>query len=133
MNQRLPFYMVYDTESMMRDWNTWDEESMSHRDYEYMKSTYPEMAKRILPFVEDECDRMEYSGSMMFDEYPDQLQLRMMCRRIYDKMKEPRSKQMEDDGERDDDQWLKDMIWVIVWQEILKRRREYRRFRRKFY
>lgn len=138
MNQRLPFYMVYNTESMMRDWKAWDEEQLSRRDYEYMKSTYPEMAKRIMPYVEEECDRMEYSGSMMFDEYPDQLQLRMMCRRIYAKVKGDMHKagganERKNDEKRESDQWLMDLIWVITWQEILKRREEYRKYRKKFY
>ena len=126
MNHRLPFYMVYDTENMMRDWNTWDEEHMSRRDYEYMKSTYPEMAKRIMPYVEDECDRMEYSGSMMFDEYPDQLQFRLMCRRIWTKV-------MADMPRDEADDCLMDLIWVVTWQEILKRRSEYRKYRRRLY
>ena len=38
--------------------------------------------------MEDECDRMAYEGSVVYDEYPDQLQMRMMCRRIYDRVKE---------------------------------------------
>ena len=31
------------------------------------------------------------------------------------------------------DKWLMDLIWVITWQEILRRRREYRKYRKKFY
>ena len=136
MNQRLPFYMVYGTEKFMEDddrWgnmNWWNEEHMSRRDYEYMKSTYPEMAKRIMPYIERECDRLEYSGSMMFDEYPDQLQLRMMCRRILSRLKED---MVLHDKIGRSDQFLLDMIWVIAWQEILNRRSEYRRYRRKIY
>ncbi len=118
MDARLPFYMTYDLPRL------WDDESLNQRDYEYMKSAYPDTAKRMLPYVEVECDRMEYAGSMMFDEYPDQLQLRMMCRRIFDKVKT----QEEQPGE-----WLLELIQVMVYQEILKRRREYRKYRKKFY
>ena len=118
MDQRLPFYMVYQPEMY------WDEESACRRDYDYMKCTYPDAAKRIMPYVEEECDRMEYSGSMMFDEYPDQLQLRMMCRRIYDRAKE---------SEKEPGTWLCDLIQVMTCQEILRRRSEYRNYRRKFY
>ena len=31
---------------------------------------------------------MEYEGSMLYDEYPDKLQLHLMCGRIYEKMEE---------------------------------------------
>ena len=120
MIKHLPFYMVYQQEM------NWDEEHMSRRDYEYMKSTYPDMAKRVMPYVEAECDRMEYSGSMMFDEYPDQLQMRMLCRRISEKVREQEDKWQAGD-------WLDELIQVLTFHEIMKRRSEYRNFRRKFY
>ena len=63
----------------------YNDDRNARRDYDYMKSIYPDTAKRVLPYMEEECDRMEYDGSMMYDEYPDRLQLRLMCRRIYDK------------------------------------------------
>ena len=46
-------------------------ERTDRMDYDYMKSTYPDTAKRVLPLVEEECDRLEYSSSMIYDEYPD--------------------------------------------------------------
>ena len=78
MNPKLPYYMAYPMPL------AYDDEKIERRDYEYMKSLYPVMAKKVLPYVEEECDRMEYQCSMMYDEYPDQLQLRMMSNRIYD-------------------------------------------------
>ena len=137
----LPFYMSYDAEKyignrrlqddLYGNMDRWNEESMSRRDYDYMKSAYPEMAKRIMPYVEAECDRMEYSGSMMFDEYPDQLQMRMLCRRISGRVREQEGKWNEDKW--NDGSWLDDLIQVLTFHEIMKRRSEYRKFRRKFY
>ena len=48
---------------------------------------YPDVPKRILPYVEEECDRMEYENSMVYDQYPDKLQLKLMCRRICDNVR----------------------------------------------
>ena len=79
MENKLPFYMAYPVPLL------YDDDRNARRDYDYMKSIYPDTAKRVLPYMEEECDRMEYDGSMMYDEYPDRLQLRLMCRRIYDK------------------------------------------------
>lgn len=118
MDQRLPFYMVYQTP--LHD----EEERMIRRDYEYMKGAYPETAKRILPFVEEECDRMEYDGSMMFDEWPDRLQLRLMCRRIYDRAQ---------GGEKNPGEWLMDLVEIMAFQELCQRRSQHRCYRRKFY
>lgn len=77
MNPKLPYYMAYPMPL------AFDDEWLERRDYEYMKSMYPDTAKRILPYVEEECDRCEHPYSMMYDEYPDRLQLRMMTNRIY--------------------------------------------------
>lgn len=120
MHQFQPFYMTYSPEIYFA------EESIRRRDYDYMKSTYPDMAKRIMPYVEKECDRMEYRGSMMFDEYPDQLQVRMLCRRISQKIRE--NEERVEGGK-----WLEEMIHVLAWHEIMKRRSEYRDYRKKYY
>lgn len=74
MENKLPFYMAYPVPLLYND------DRNARRDYDYMKSIYPDTAKRVLPYMEEECDRMEYDGSMMYDEYPDRLQLRLMCR-----------------------------------------------------
>ena len=118
MQGKLPYYMVYPMPFV------YDDGRVDERDIEYMKSLYPDVAKRILPYVEEECDRMEYQNSMMYDEYPDQLQLRMMCRRIYDRM-------AEEEGETGD--WLMELIQVMTYHELCQRRCEYRNCRRRFY
>ena len=61
---------------------------------------------------------------MIYDEYPDQLQIRLMCRRVYDKVKD-----MEDIEEAN----LKEMIQLMLFHEIYRCRCERRKKRRKFY
>lgn len=118
MIERLPFYMAYGSNQYItEDWKR--ESQMVWRDYDYLKSAYPDMAKRIMPYVEEECDRLEYSGSMMFDGYPDQLQLRLLCRRIYNKV-------------MDKEPCVYELVQVMTYYEILRRRSEYRKYRRKF-
>ena len=75
-----------------------------------MKSLYPAAAKRLIPYIEEECDRMEYEGSMMYDEYPDQLQLRLMCRRIYDQA----AQEEDNPGE-----WLRAVSYTHLARMIL--------------
>lgn len=118
MDQRLPYYMAYPMPLQ------YDDERMERRDFEYMKSMYPMAVKRILPYVEMECDRMAYMGSMIYDEYPDQLQIRMMCNRVYDKVK---------DEQQLGDEWLKHLVQIMVFQELYQRRRQYRKDKRNFY
>lgn len=73
----MPFYMSYPIQ------NIYMTELEYERDMERMKELYPEEARRIQKLVEEECDKMEYEGSMMFDEYPDRLMLKVICERIY--------------------------------------------------
>ena len=100
-----------------------------------IKRLFLEMAKKILPYVEEECDRCEKPCSMMYDEYPDKLQLHMMCSRIFDNVCKNEkslagySKKMQD--KKTD--WLGNLIEVMLYQELYKRRCEERRIRRKFY
>lgn len=129
MEYRLPYYMAYPMPLQ------YDDERIERRDFEYMKSMYPITVKKILPYVEEECDRMSYEGSMIYDEYPDQLQIRLMCNRIYDKVKKMKpysDKEMEMQVSRNDD-WLKDLIQIMLFQELFQRRNRHRRNRRIFY
>lgn len=118
MKERLPFYMVYQEPFGV------DDVRKAREDYDYMKSIYPDAAKRLMPFVEEECDRLMYNGSMIYDEYPDQLQLRLMCKRICERAKE---------GEEEPGQWFRDLAQVMACQELCQRRAEYRRYRKTFY
>lgn len=72
----IPYYMAFP----MND--GWDTEEENQRDYEYMRQMYPKRMQRIMEVIEDECDKLEYEGSMMFDEHPDRLMLAMLCDRI---------------------------------------------------
>lgn len=129
MEYRLPYYMAYPMPLQ------YDDARIERRDFEYMKSMYPIAVKRILPYIEEECDRMSYEGSVIYDEYPDQLQIRLMCNRVYEKIKnrvptddiEPRLRIAEQDA------WLKDLVQIMIFQELFQRRANHRRNRRRFY
>lgn len=129
LDYRLPYYMAYPMPLQ------YDDERIERRDYEYMQSMYPLTVKMILPYVEEECDRMSYLGSMIYDEYPDRLQIQMMCNRVYEKIKHRKPK---DDAEMemqmaDKDGWLKELVQIMIFQELFRRRQKHRRDRRRFY
>jgi len=121
----------------------YDDGKIDRNDFDYMKSMYPETAKKLLPHVEDECDRMEYEGSMVYDEYPDQLQIRLMCRRVYEKVlalgidtyeEEEKLLEAQQANRRPNrNNWMQDLIHLMVFNELFKRRGEYRRRRRRYF
>lgn len=126
MNYKMPYYLTNPIPEL------WDEEKMCKRDQEYMQSIYPEIAKILLPFIERECERLEYDGSLIYDEYPDKLLLRLMCSRVY--------KNAEDElykygmlWEKEKKQWVRDMLEILVYQALCERRANWRSNRRKWY
>ena len=133
MDQKLPYYMAY---PMTLDF---EDERAERMDYEYLRSMYPEIPKTILPYVEEECDRMAYENSMIYDQYPDKLQLRLMCGRICaDIKKHEKSSRNESMRELLNDmeqggKWLRDLTEVMLYQELFRRRSGQRRSARRFY
>ncbi|MGN0337045.1 MAG: hypothetical protein ACI4EE_06075 [Lachnospiraceae bacterium] len=57
-------------------------EMETERDLQYLQQMYPTDAKRMQKKVEEELDKLEYEGSMMYDEYPDRVSMLLICDRI---------------------------------------------------
>lgn len=71
----------------------------------------------------------------MFDEYPDQLQLHLMGRRVYDRTEKDQviEKLIRSEGKGADESWIRDLIQVMLYQEIYKRRSDQRKYNQKYY
>ena len=91
------------------------------RDKRRIRNLYPEAAKRLAPFVEEACDRMEYEGGILYDECPDQLMMRMKCREIC----------MEVQTEEDAEDVLMDICQILLYHEMYLRRCKRREQRRR--
>ena len=107
------------------------------RDMEYMRQLYPYTARLIQKEINNECDQMEYDGSLMFDEYPDKVSLDRIIDRIYDKVKNIEEEpQVEMNSlyhnPRRRSNYLRDIVSLILLNELFDRRRRYRRRRRWF-
>ena len=119
-NEYYPFYMVYDDPLFFRG------EKMQEEELQLMKSYYPQMARLIQEKVEQECERMDYEGSRMYDEYPDRFMLYHLCRKIRKSIE--RDVQMQDISPG----FLDELIQVLLFQEISRRRYRRRRCGRYF-
>lgn len=131
MNEKLPYYMAYPMPF------SYEDEKTERTDAEYLRSLYPELPKRLLPYVEEECDRLEYENSMIYDQYPDKLQLKLMCRRAYENVlrheRIPAAEKEGRGGRPAEEMHLRDLIEVMLYQELYKRRCSHRRRNRRFY
>ncbi|MDY5774708.1 MAG: hypothetical protein SPK14_02610 [Lachnospiraceae bacterium] len=144
MQQNSPFYVPYPMQMQSNYLSDMEYE----KDLERMKELYPQEAKEIQRYVEEECDRMEYEGSMMYDEYPDKVMLRKICQNIMDRIQQDQSTQEIESSEccgeeemargprpprrprppRGDG--LSDLIEVLLYNEMYKRRCRHRRCNR---
>mgnify|MGYP000618180816 CR=1 FL=1 len=82
------------------------------------ESYYSRTASDLQRLVEAECDRMDYRGSMMYDEFPDRLMMEHTCRNI------ARQYGRENGGkdEKTAEEELLDLIGVLFYNEMFRRR-----------
>lgn len=141
----------------------------------YWRNMYPSRMRRIQECVEDECDKMDYDGSAMYDEYPDRITLYRIGSNIYRLLMEEElfaePEEMEEEEIADDElyemnqlrgpgpvrpprpphpprpypphpprpphrpgnNWLRDAIDVLLYQEMCKRRKCHRDNRRRYW
>ena len=135
MDQRLPFYMVYPMQ------NVYLTEMDYEKDKDRMKELYPKEARKIQQIVEEECDKMEYDGSLMFDEYPDRVMLKKLCDEIYDRGDPMDAAEMETEETRRRRPEMypppshrrrpgMDLVQVLLFDEMFRRRCRHNRCRR---
>lgn len=58
------------------------------KDVDCMKSLHSKTMRIIQQEVDEECDKLEYEGSCMFDTFPDQVHLGTIIDAIYDRLKD---------------------------------------------
>lgn len=133
-----PYFMRPDMAQVL------EEQRQMERDLRTLQSMYPQAAKILLPYIMEECDKMEYEGSSMYAEYPDQTTVRNIQDRIYNQVKDqfdvPEEApddllSMQFDRRRRDPRgknWLDDLARVLLLQEMHHRRCRHRGCRRGF-
>lgn len=118
----LPFYMTYPLPMY------YQEEDSIIRDLEYLQQMYPSEAKRYQKIISDILDKLDYEGSMIYDEYPDKWQLYKLARDILDRIKrEEKQKNPDQEVPEEKWEWLGDMVQILLFYEIYKRRHNTRR------
>ena len=116
-----PFYATYANPML------YEGERVQEQEFELMKSYYPITVQQIQERVEEECDHLDYEGSRLYDEYPDRFMLYHLGRKIVDEVKS------EADMEAMSDGLLGDLVEVLLFHEISRRRCRRRRCRGDFY
>lgn len=127
----LPFYMTYPMPYEYR------QEDTVLRDLEYLQQMYPKDAKRYQKRISEILDKIDYEGSMIYDEYPDRWQLYGIADNIMTILKnEAREEAVENEHaeqfSEEKWEWLSDMVQILLFYEIYKRRHKGKRGYLKF-
>lgn len=117
-NQRiLPFYMTYPLPLY------YQEEDTAMRDLEYLQQMYPVEAKKYQKAIAGILDKLDYEGSMIYDEYPDKWQMYRLSQNVLDVIKRQEEAENPDvviPKERLDT--IFDLVQIILCYEVYKRR-----------
>lgn len=101
----------------------------------YLKELYPASLAGLQRIIDDECDKLEYDGSIMFDEYPDKERLIVLENSVFERVRlnfqESIAVRQEERG-LPSQEWLKDIVCVLLINEMMRRRSRRRTCRRGF-
>ncbi|MCH5275741.1 MAG: hypothetical protein J1E65_07860 [Lachnospiraceae bacterium] len=113
----LPFYMTGSVPYFMQ------EEDSVLRDLEYLQQLYPAQAKQLQVKVSSILDKMDYEGSLIYDEYPDKWQLYRLKDSVITILKqEEEEKEDAEQGPPEKWEWMGDMVQLLIYYEIYRRR-----------
>lgn len=126
-NIPLPFYMTYP------GYRIPNQENAVLKDLEYLQQTYPREVKNYQRKIAEMLDKLDYEGSMIYDEYPDRYSIARLAGTIVDILKRE-EKDAKPDMVMPPEKWkwAEDMIQVLLCNEIYKRRHGGRRGYLKF-
>ena len=115
-NSIIPFYVAYPNYQMYSD------EYRRMQDLEYLQAMYPVRVREYQKIINQVLDRIDYAGSMIYDEFPDRISLYKLAnditRRIMQENGENRDGTMKDD----DPEYVGTIVQILLYYEIHKRR-----------
>ena len=85
----LPFYMTYPLPLY------YQEEDTILKDLEYLQQMYPADARKYQKKIAEILDKLDYEGSMIYDEFPDRWQLYKLSSDILDRIRREEEKKRE--------------------------------------
>lgn len=104
----LPYFMNYSLPG---------EENKEITDREYFRQMYPASVKRYLRVIAEVLNRMDNEESYIYDEYPDKVRMERLAEIVL------RLVPLE---ERMNRETQKNIIKVLLWEEVIYRRKQQR-------
>ena len=116
----------YDLNSLFpKEMDFAEDEEICLKDYEYLKRLYPREVRLMASVLEEYLDRYEYEGSPMYAQYPDAVTIYRIANEIFEMLSMK--------GSDIEMAQMKNLLQVMVCQEMYVRRRRHDKFCRKFH
>lgn len=118
----MPFYMSYPL--------PFEKESgaQEEREWGILRSWYSGEILRVQEIVERVCDELDYEGSWIYDEYPDRGRMEQAQKKIRKELDRQRGETVEAEEGRT----IQDVLCVLWYQELFRRRCRRKKCRRCF-
>lgn len=124
----LPFYMTYPAAGFGNAALYGQQDADVLRDLEYFRQMYPAEVRRYQSRIAEILDKMDYEGSVIYDEYPDRYTLERLAGNIADVLRREERPQNLQQEDSDENRKVKEfLIFVLLVDEVYKRRRGGRR------
>lgn len=115
-NPVIPFYLAYPDYPMYMD------EYRKIQDLEYLQNMYPAEVKVYQKKINQVLDRIDYEGSMIYDEFPDRISLYKLSGDITQMILREQRANGVPEGEMEQPQQLGVIVQILLYYEIHKRR-----------
>lgn len=124
----LPFYMTYPSAGYENVGLYGRQDADVLRDLEYFRQMYPIEVRRYQNRIAEILDKMDYEGSVIYDEYPDRYTLERLVANIADVLRrEERQQNPQQEDSNENWEVKQSLIFVLLVNEVYKRRRGGRR------
>ena len=125
--EAMPFFMAYPGYACIARQERLREDP-AYEDFEYLRRAYPAVVAKMQRRVEEILDRMDYEGSMIYDEYPDRLSLQNLGEAVGQILKTQNGSGEDNDeniGQTTLEQaYLQGLAQVLTCNEIYRRRQK---------
>ena len=105
------------------------DEQRCMNDFDYFRRMYPAKLRLVAGIIEQYMDQFEYEASPIYVDYPDQVTIYRMVTHIYNLYWKSSNENLE---EEDKKMQMKDVIYIMVCQEMYMRRRRKERYTKRF-
>lgn len=115
-NSIIPFYVAYPNYQMYSD------EYRRMQDLEYLQAMYPAKVKAYQRKINQVLDRIDYAGSMIYDEFPDRISLYKLANDITKQIMQDEDEYINGESKEEEMEHIGTIVQILLYYEIHKRR-----------